>query len=102
MPVAVSQMPFPGLASTASSGLFRVSVSGAGGELVITGVSVGVRVFVTVGEGVLVGVLVAVGVGLSVLEGVEVGTGTSDRKLNASTSLPERPQVLPSKYNLGE
>ena len=43
----------------------------------------------------LVGVIVGVFVG--VLTGVEVETGPTVRKLNASTSLLAKPQVLPSK-----
>ena len=30
------------------------------------------------------------------------GVGPSDRKLNASTSLEDKPQVLPSKYKAEE
>ena len=77
------------------------------------GVTVGVDVAVKVGEDVgvfegvdvevgvrvAVGVKVFVGVGVfvGVLTGVEVGTELGIGKLNASTSLPPRPQVLPSK-----
>ena len=62
---------------------------GVAGVKVITGVCVGVRVGVLVGvPGELVGVTVVV------ISGA--------RKLNASTSLAERPHVLPSKYKIGE
>ncbi len=58
-----------------------------------------VAVNATVEVGVLVGVCVIVGVGvlLGMLIGVEVGTGPTARKLNASTSFADKPQVLPSK-----
>ena len=64
------------------------------GVLLDVGVLVGVSegVVVKVGDGVMGGVLVY----------VAVGAGPTARKLNASTSLPESPQVLPSKYRDGE
>ena len=60
-------------------------------------VGVFVGVLVGVGEDPGVDVFVGVGVLVGVLVGVEVGTGPTDRKLNASTSLADNPQVLPSK-----
>ena len=50
-------------------------------------VGVGEGVVVKVGDGVMDGVLVY----------VAVGTGPMVRKWNASTSLADKPQVLPSK-----
>ena len=51
----------------------------------------GVRVFVEVG------VNVAVGVRVTVFVGKVVGIGPVISKLNASTSLADKPHVLPSK-----
>ena len=49
-----------------------------------------------------VGVCVAVGVLVGVSVNVGVGTGPTTRKLNASTSLADKPHVLPSKYRADE
>ena len=56
---------------------------------------VGVNVNVKVGEGV--DVKVGLGVLVGMLVGVDVGTDSTIRKLKASTSLADKPQVLPSK-----
>ena len=68
------------------------------------GVAVGVCVEEEPGVRVTVGVNVdvAVGVAVDVPVGTVVGMGPTARKLNASTSLADKPQVLPSKYRLDE
>ena len=58
---------------------------------VTVGVLVGVPVYVGVG------VKVDVGVRVGVFVGVPVGVLPEARKLNASTSLADKPHVLPSK-----
>jgi len=68
------------------------------GVAVFVGVLVGVRVNVAVG----VGEAVAVGVGVLGVAVMPGPGGVKTMKLNASTSLPESPQVLPSKYRAGE
>ena len=67
---------------------------------VLVGVRVGVKVLVGVTE--MIGVCVRVGVAVlvGVMEGVFVGIGAVARKLNASTSLADKFQVLPSKYKV--
>ena len=69
---------------------------------VSVGVGVSVAVGVMVGVGVSVGVGPNVGVLVRVFVGVAVGIGPSARKLKASTSLLENPQVLPSRYRVVE
>ena len=72
------------------------------GPTVLVGVRVAVKVLVGVTE--MMGVCARVGVAVlvGVMEGVFVGIGPVDRKLNASTSLAVKLQVLPSKYKAGE
>jgi hypothetical protein len=74
---------------------------------VLVGVGEGPIVLVAVGVRVLVGVGVRVGVlvgppGVCVAVGVFVGTGPAVMMWIASTSLPARPQTLPSKNRAGE
>ena len=84
----------------------RVDVLVGDGPIVLVAVrvevAVGVGVRVGVTEMVGVSVLLGVGVTLGVMEGVFVETGPVDRKLNASTSLADKFQVLPSKYKAAE
>jgi len=100
---------------TSNTPLGKVGVNVGVDVLVGVFVRVGVEVVVKIGDGVyvmkIVGVRVGVGDGvrvgvfvgvlLGMIVGVEVETGPSNRKLNASTSLAVRPQVLPSKYKAG-
>ena len=84
-----------------------VGVAVAVGVGVLVGVGEGPAVFVpvAVGVGVLVAVLVGVGVCVGVfvapgvLVGVAVGIDPAAMMLMASTSLPDKPKALPSKYN---
>jgi hypothetical protein len=95
----------------------KVGVLVAGGVFVCVGVLVGGELTVLVAVGVRVGVLVGgetivlVAVGVNVVVGgiklgvMSTGVAVAGEKfigrLIASTSLPARPQTLPSKYRVG-